>query len=91
MDQAPGSAENGAAGRIADDMKGKLGDIAADAARTAVASNLDRAAAAVEDRYGAVLDPTAETIDRVTNFVRVRPFIAVLLAGVAGFAIGKAA
>lgn len=89
MVHIPGSAHNGAAGRIADGMKGKLGDIAADAAITAVTSNLDQAAAAVEDRYGAVLDPAAGAIGSVTQFVRLRPFVAVLLAGAAGFALAR--
>ena len=78
-----------AAGRIADGLKDKLGDIAADAARTAVAANIDQASEAIEDRYGAVLDPASEAADRFVKFVRARPLVALLIAGAAGFAIGR--
>lgn len=84
------STHRGAAGRVADSMKDKLGDIAADAARTAVESNLDQAAATVEDRYGTVLDPAAEIEGRIAGFVRARPLTALLIAATAGFAIGRA-
>jgi ElaB/YqjD/DUF883 family membrane-anchored ribosome-binding protein len=78
-----------AAERIADDLKGKLGDIAADAARTAVAANIDQATEVIEARYGAVLDPAGEVADRFVRFVRGRPLVAVLIAAAAGFAIGR--
>lgn len=78
-----------AAGRIADDFKNKVGDIAADAARTAVTANIDQAADAIEERYGAVLDPASEAADRVVKFVRARPLAALLIAAAAGFAIGR--
>lgn len=79
-----------ATGRIADDLKDKLGDVAADAARTAVAANIDQAAEAIEDRYGAVLDPASEVADRFVKFVRARPVASLLIAAAAGFAIGRA-
>ena len=78
-----------AAERVADGLKGKLGDIAADAARTAVAANIDQATEAIEDRYGAVLDPASDAADQVVKFVRARPLAAVLIAAAAGFAIGR--
>ena len=78
-----------AAERIADDLKDKLGDVAADAARTAVAANIDQATEAIEDRYGAVLDPAGEIADRFVKFVRARPLAALLTAAVAGFVIGR--
>lgn len=70
-------------------MKGKLGDIAAEAARTAVESNLDKAASAVEARYGAIIDPSVQAADRITGFVRSRPLVALLLAAATGFVIDR--
>ncbi len=78
-----------AAERVADGLKDKLGDVAADAARTAVAANIDQATEAIEDRYGAVLDPASDAADQVVKFVRARPLVAVLIAAAAGFAIGR--
>lgn len=78
-----------AADRIADGLKDKLGDIAADAARTAVAANIDQATEAIEDRYGAVLDPASAAADSLVKFVRARPLTAMLVAAAAGFAIGR--
>lgn len=80
---------NGAAGRVADNMKDKLGQIAADAARQAVESNLDLAAESVENRYGAILDPLAKTADCLTGFVRSRPLTALLLTAGVCFLIGR--
>jgi len=79
----------GAAGRVTDSMKDKLGEIAADAARTAVESNLDQAAASVESRYGAVLDPMAEATDRLSRLARAKPLTTLLIAAAAGFVIGR--
>ncbi len=84
-----GTGKGDIAGRIADSMKGKLGDIAAEAARTAVESNLDKAASAVEDRYGAIIDPPVQAADRIAEFVRSRPLVALLLAAATGFVIGR--
>ena len=81
--------QNGVAGRIADSMKEKIGDIAAEAARTAVESNLDEAAAAVEDRYGSIIDPPTRAAEDLARLVRSRPLAALLLAGAAGFVIGR--
>ena len=78
-----------AAERMADDLKDKLGDVAADAARTAVAANIDQATEAIEDRYGAVLDPAGEVADRFVRFVRARPLAALLIAAATGFVIGR--
>lgn len=79
----------GVAQRAANDVKDKLGDIAAEAARTAVVSNLDEAAATVDDRYGAVLDPAAEATDRVVSFVRKQPLTSMLLMVTAGFTLAR--
>jgi ElaB/YqjD/DUF883 family membrane-anchored ribosome-binding protein len=79
---------NGAAGRVADGMKDKLGQVAADAAREAVESSLDQAAASVENRYGAVLDPIAKAADRFSGFVRARPLTCLLVAAAVGFVAG---
>ena len=78
-----------AAERLGDDLKDKLGDVAADAARTAVAANIDQATEAIEDRYGAVLDPAGEVADRFVRFVRTRPVAALLIAAATGFVIGR--
>ncbi len=83
------STHDTATGRIADELKDKVGDIAADAARTAVAANIDQATEAIEDRYGAILDPASEAADRFVKFVRARPLAALLIAAAAGFAIGR--
>ncbi len=82
-------ARNGVAGRIADSMKEKIGDIAAEAARTAVESNLDEAAAAVDDRYGPIIDPPTRAAEDFARLVRSRPLVALLLAGATGFVIGR--
>ena len=78
-----------AAERLGDDLKDRLGDVAADAARTAVAANIDQATEAIEDRYGAVLDPAGEVADRFVRFVRTRPVAALLIAAATGFVIGR--
>ena len=83
------SRHEGAAQRAANGVKDKLGDIAAEVARTAVASNLDEVAATVEDRYGAVLNPAADATDRVVGFVREQPLTSMLLAVTAGFTLAK--
>lgn len=80
---------NGVAGHIADSMKEKVGDIAAEAARTAVESNLDEAAAAMEDRYGSIIDPPTRAVEGFARLVRSRPLVALLLAGATGFVIGR--
>jgi len=79
----------GAAGRVTDSMKDKLGQIAADAARTAVESNLDQAAASVESQYGAILDPMARVADRLSRFMRAKPLTTLLVSAAAGFVIGR--
>jgi ElaB/YqjD/DUF883 family membrane-anchored ribosome-binding protein len=79
----------GAAQRAASGVKDKLGDIAAEAAKTAVTSNLDEAAAMVEDRYGALLDPAAEAIGCVVGFVRKQPLTSMVLAIAAGFTLAR--
>ena len=83
------STHDAATGPVADSLKEKLGDIAADAARTAVAANVDQAAEAIEDRYGAILDPASKAADQVVKFVRTRPLATVLIAAAVGFAIGR--
>jgi ElaB/YqjD/DUF883 family membrane-anchored ribosome-binding protein len=79
----------GAAERVADSVKQRVGDIAAEAARTAAESNVDEAAAAIEARYGHVLDPIATTADHVAAFVRQRPLSTIAIAVVGGFAIAR--
>lgn len=78
----------GVAGQIADSMKDDIGEVAAQAAKTAVDANLDRVAAEVEKRYGAVLDPAAEMADQVSRSVRERPMAWVFGAAMVGFLIG---
>jgi ElaB/YqjD/DUF883 family membrane-anchored ribosome-binding protein len=66
-------------------VKDKLGDTAAQAARTAVEANVDQVADTIESRYGAVLDPA----QRYVAFVRARPVSAMLIAASTGFLLAK--
>ncbi len=73
---------------MADHLKQEVGDVAAEAARTAVAANIDQATEAVRDRYDDVLRPARDAYDAVSGFTRARPALAIALAIGTGFVLG---